>query len=184
MQRPSINLDDPETIRLDDQGRSVAYFCRSNPVKVDNDLISQLKAAATRLGGNVRLCLHDGPDAPFHEMINLEHRSGYYRPHRHRVKGESYHIIEGTMGAFVFDENGVVQEANLLEPGNNFLYRIGIDMYHAVMPISDVLIYHESKPGPFIREGDSIFPDWAPDGSDPAEAAAYTEKLRQMLGVL
>ena len=178
MQLSWISLGDPDKVRMDDTGRSVAYFCRKAPIKVNADLIAELKEAAVRLGdGNVRLCLHESPESAFHEMINLEHKGKFYRPHKHELKGESYHIIEGSMGAFIFDEDGRVVDANVLEPHNNFLYRVDADMYHAVMPLTDVLIYHESKPGPFLRQGDSIFPSWAPDGNDPSEAQAYTAGL-------
>lgn len=184
MQLSTVNLTDPATVRFDDKGRSAAYFCKRVPVRVDSALIEELKAASVRLGGNnVRLCLHDGPDSAFHEMINLEHKGRYYRPHKHMAKGESYHIIEGKMAAFVFDEDGQVVDANVLDPQVNFLYRIGGNMYHAVMPLSDRLIYHESKLGPFLRESDSIFPVWAPDGSDREEVATYTSKLLDMLGI-
>ena len=43
------------------------------------------------------------------------------------------------------------------------------------------VIYHENKPGPFTGKGDSIFPDWAPDGADAAVAEAYVDELRKHL---
>lgn len=182
MQISAINLSDPESVRLDESGRSAAYFCRRTPIKVDADLVAELKKASSRLGGNnVRLCLHDSPEAAFHEMINLEHRGKYYRPHKHLTKGESYHLIEGSMGAIIFDEDGKMLDANVLEPQNNFLYRVGTNMYHAVMPLTDLIIYHESKPGPFLLEGDSVFAPWSPDGSDDDAVAEYVGKLEDML---
>ena len=39
------------------------------------------------------------------------------------------------------------------------------------------VIHHESKPGPFEKENDSIFPEWAPDGSDPKEVEDYVRQL-------
>ena len=183
MKTSSVFLDDYESVRFDDTGRSAAYFCKRTPIKVDAELISELKMAAERLGSNnLRLCLHDSPGATLHEMINLEFRGNYYRPHKHRGKGESYHLIEGSMGAFVFDEDGRIIDANVLEPNNGFLYRVGEEMYHAVMPLSDLVIYHETRLGPFLN-GDSLFAPWAPDGSDVLEATKYTEELRSLLGV-
>lgn len=179
-----IRLDDREKVRMDDSGRSIAYFCKSAPIKVNTDLIEELKKAAISLdGSNVRLCLHESPESLFHEMINLEHRAKYYRPHKHERKGESYHIIEGAMAAFVFDEDGNVIDANVLKPDGNFLYRVDANMYHAVMPLTDVLIYHESKPGPFLSSGDSIFPDWAPDGNEIEKSQQYTVSLQKYLNL-
>ena len=174
----SLHLDDPESFTLDDRGRSPAYFSKKAVMKVDAHLISELKEASSKFdGSNVRICLHDSPDADFHEMINLEHKGKYYRPHKHPTKGESYHIIEGSTAFFVFDESGDVTDTNILDSNKSFIYRVSLDMYHALVPLSDILIYHESKLGPFIRGLDSIFPVWAPDGEDLQEVQAYTKEL-------
>jgi len=149
---------------------------------VDRELVSELKQVAAGLNGkNLRLCLHEGPEALFHDMVILEHPGNYYRPHKHLKKGESFHILEGSMGIFVFDQQGQVIDACVLDPQGSFLYRIDTDMYHAVMPLSDPVIYHESKPGPFTGDGDSVFPAWAPEGRDPGEVEGYTDFLRSML---
>lgn len=183
MSGSTIVLGDPGAVRVDDRGRSRAYFVLRKPAKVDRTLIAELKEIAARLSGrNVRLCLHDSPDAPFHEMVIVERRGRYYRPHKHRAKGESYHIIEGAMAAFVFDEDGRVVDAAELTPDGSFLYRVGEHTYHAVMPLTEQVIYHESKPGPFLGEADSIYPAWAPDGSDNEQVAAYTARLLRVLG--
>ena len=182
MDLSTINLMDPNSVRFDDSGRSAAYFCRKTAVQVSFALISELKEVASQLGDkNVRICLHDGPDAPFHEMVNLEHRGRYYRPHKHPSKGESYHIIEGSMGLFIFDENGSVTDANILDPQSRFLYRVGRDTYHTLIPLTELLIYHEAKLGPFLRQGDSIFAPWSPDGDDIETAMQYTKGLLQNL---
>ena len=52
-------------------------------------------------------------------------------------------------------------------------------MYHAVMPLSDLVIYHESKPGPFTGEGDSIYPSWAPDESNENKVVKLQKKMMQ-----
>ena len=49
------------------------------------------------------------------------------------------------------------------------------------MPLSDPVIYHENKPGPFTGQGDSLFPAWAPDGTDVAEVERYVLKLKSHL---
>ena len=178
----SVYLNNPQSVWLDGEAKSVAYFCKRNPVRVGAELIEELKAMAARSGRNVRLCLHDKPSAAFHEMIILEHAGSYYRPHKHRGKGESYHVIEGSMAAFVFDEAGRVVDACRLAPGADFLYRVGADTYHGVLPLTDQVVYHESKPGPFGGEADSLYPAWAPDGSREAEVAEFRGRLLRALG--
>jgi len=173
-----LSLYDSESFRLDDTGRSPAYFSNKPVTKVTSQLIAELKEASIQLDGtNIRICLHENPDAEFHQMINLEPKGKYYRPHKHPTKGESYHIIEGSMAAFVLNEDGVVTTVNVLDAEDNFIYRIGPDTYHALAPLSDIVIYHESKLGPFVSEGDSIFPDWAPNGEDPQEVQAFIATL-------
>lgn len=179
----SVHLDDPDSVWVDEGGRSLGFFCKKTPVRVDKELIEELKEKSARIGNqNLRLCLHEAPNAAFHDMINLQHRGPYYRPHKHISKAESYHIIEGSMACFVFDEDGQVVDANILEPTGNLLYRVGVDMYHAVVPLTALLIYHECKPGPFLPEGDSIFASWSPDGNDLEQALEYSGNLLKYLG--
>lgn len=178
----SIVLDDPACVRIDDGKKSLAYFCRNAPAQVDAALIVRLKEVMAELiSRNLRLCLHKDPAAVSHEMLILERKGKYYRPHKHFNEGETFHIIEGRMGVFSFDEEGKVIDSCILEAGRTFMYKVGINMHHAVMPLTDIVIYHESKPGPFVSSSDNIYPAWAPDGSDIKEASAYSRRLRRML---
>lgn len=181
MSLSKIELYNPDSVWIDEGGRAIGFFCKRRPAHVNTDLIDELKVAADRYGKNVRLCLHDGPDAEFHEMVILERQGKYYRPHKHLTKGESFHILEGMMGAFAFDDQGNIQDACVLKPDGNFIYRVETNMYHAVMPLTEQIIYHESKPGPFLGDGDSIFPEWAPDGDDEQKIHSYIQKLRDAL---
>ena len=166
----------PDFVREVETPRSVAFFCKKRPILVGPELIKDLKKIAIeRQGKNVRICLHDGPEAIQHDMIILEHRGVYIRPHKHPEKEDVYHIMEGQMAVYLFENNGSVISVEILYPGN--IYRIGLDMYHAVTPLTSRVIYHESKPGPFLGEGDAIYPGWAPDGSDAKVAADYSRYL-------
>ena len=178
----SLLQPDSERLREDAGAKSVSFFVLRRPVKIDAAVIGELKEVSERRGGsNVRVCLHAGPDAVHHDMIILENQGKYYRPHKHDDKGEAFHIIEGRMGIFAFDESGAVIDAVVLEPQE--IYRVEAGMYHAVLPLTDRVIYHENKPGPFTGEGDSIFPEWAPDGTNNEEVAAYVAALRSRINV-
>lgn len=175
-----ISLSDNQRVWRDPNAKTLAFFCRSLPVKIDARLTRELRSISEdNNGANVRLCLHDSPESTFHDMIILERAGRYYRPHKHLQKGETWHILEGTMAVFVFDTDGSLIEANTISDGE--IYRLSLDTFHALIPISDIIIYHESKPGPFLGQIDSLYPDWAPDGSDPAETTAFIDKLRQSL---
>ena len=183
MRSKIFDLNNPDLFWVDDGTRSIAYFCKNRPIFVDHRLIGDLKEVANSQGNNknVRLCLHESPDDAFHEMIILERKQGYYRPHKHSSKGESYHIIEGRMAAFVFDEDGMVTESYLLDDNNPSIYRIDKNIFHSIMPLTEWVIYHEAKPGPFLGEGDSIFAKWAPDGTDESKCKEYSAELRKSI---
>ncbi|MBI3320403.1 MAG: cupin fold metalloprotein, WbuC family [Candidatus Omnitrophica bacterium] len=180
----TVVLDDPASVWQDPTAKTQAWFCRRLPVRVDQSLLAELKRVAVGLGNqNVRLCLHESPRTRFHDMIILEHPGKYYRPHKHPTRSESFHAIEGTLGVFVFNAQGEVADACVLSPEGTVVYRVGVNMYHAVLPLSLRVIYHESNPGPFLGEGNSVYPDWAPDGRQPQAVTEYTKRLRNALGL-
>ena len=178
----NISLMDSRQFNIDETGRSIGIFSSELPICVDWKLIEELKEIATSsTDKNVRLCLHSNPDALFHTMIIVEKQGKYYPPHRHVDKGECFHIIKGSMGIFSFDIDGVVIDCARLEPMNNFIYRVAENMYHSVIPLTPVVVYHESKVGPFRGRKDSIVAPWAPDGSDTAENEEYYSILLREL---
>lgn len=182
MSLSELNLldPDPSRLRFDSKAKSLSFFCLKRPARIDARVISDLKTLAARGGGqNARICLHAGPDSPHHDMIVLEHRGKYYRPHKHTDKGEAFHVMEGRLGLLAFDETGSVIDAHVLHPGD--IYRVEASMYHAVLPQTDQVLYHENKPGPFLGDGDSIYPNWAPDGSEPDAVTSYVEGLNKIL---
>ena len=123
----------------------------------------------------MRVCLHDSPLSLHHDMVILERKGKYYRPHKHKDKGEAFHIIDGKMAIFVFDHAGNVIDSTVLVRGD--VYRIEKNQYHSVMPVTNIVIYHENKPGPFLGSDDSIFPNWAPNESDHDSIKKYVDTL-------
>jgi cupin fold WbuC family metalloprotein len=171
----SLLAPDPAKLREDEGAKSVSFFCIERPVRVDKVLLGEMKEVSEKRGGrNVRICLHSAPADEHHDMVVLERAGNYYPPHKHAAKGECFHVMEGRLGLLAFDETGAVVDATALAAGD--VYRIAVGMYHAVMPLSDPVIYHESKPGPFLGQGDSIYPDWAPVAED-AEAVTAFQKM-------
>ena len=162
----------------DPTARSLAFYASHEPLSIDVKAIEALKSASREAGnGNARLCLHIGPDAPFHEMIVLEHAGRYYRPHKHLSKGESCRIIEGELLFVIFDEDGKVSNSFRLSPNNVLNCRIGAECWHTVIPITPTVLYQETKPGPFVRKGDSVFPTWAPTSDNPTEGVRFLDRV-------
>lgn len=165
----------------DKNAKSLSYYCTKSVVQIDKTTITQLvDESAKHMSSNARICLHSSPDADFHEMIIVEYKGHYYRPHKHLHKGESCHIIEGEVAMFVFNDDGSISHFCILSQEKALICRVGANQWHTVIPITEYAVYHESKPGPYLRQTDSIYSTWAPDGLDSIEALSYTENLSRI----
>jgi cupin fold WbuC family metalloprotein len=126
----------------------------------------------------VRLCAHQDVQELVHEMFIVHERDAYVRPHRHRAC-ESFHLIEGRADVILFDERGGIAEVIQLGEygsGDPFYYRLAQPSYHTLIVRTPVVVFHESKQGPFIST-EAEFASWAPDGQDPAAARAFIAAL-------
>jgi glucose-6-phosphate isomerase len=113
-------------------------------------------------------------------MIVVQYSEQYPRPHKHLEIGESYHMIEGEMGIVVFDDEGEVVDACRMEASGTAVYSVGSGMFHTNFPLTDVVVYHESRPGPFVSGG-SVPAPWAPDGGDEEAAREFIAALKKMM---
>lgn len=173
---------DPSLFHEDTTARSLSFYSLDPTVGVDQRLVRTLAAESKRNGDcNARVCLHTTPDSNFHEMIILERRGYYYPPHKHDGKAQSCNVLRGEAAVFVFDDHGAVTHTCVLGQNGNLIFRIGENRYHLTLPLTEFVIYHECKPGPFVREGDSIYADWAPKREDTEAVAAYIEGLRRLI---
>lgn len=169
-----------ETVVRSEKGKSPAFFCKHPLVQIDKATVEELKKISADSGNqNVRICLHEGSEDLFHDMVILQRSAKYYRPHMHREKIETIHLMEGSLKVFVFDESGEIVDVGELGPDKGIIYRIQNDFYHTVFPTSSIVIYHESKPGPFLGDKEFEFSDWAPDDENSAEAEKLIEKIAE-----
>ena len=132
------------------------------------DWISSLKqvALASPLR-RARICLHRSNVDKVHEMIIALAKDCLFRPHRHQAKAESFHMIEGRLVVIIFNEDGTTRRSFLLTPpgqGDAVAYRLCSSAFHAVLPLDETVVYHETTEGPFVT-GEAVFAPWAP--SDP-----------------
>jgi hypothetical protein len=72
-------------------------------------------------------------------------------------------------------------EAQRLDSKKRFICRIGKQTIHTLFPLTGYAIYHESKPGPFLGENDSIVLPWAPSREDAAGRDELVHKLEAAL---
>jgi cupin fold WbuC family metalloprotein len=172
-----LSLADDRTSWRDPKSVSIGYFAKGPLSAVDRRLIEELKHAARDGGDNARISLHGGPDAAFHEMIIYQHAGRIHPPKKHVHKDKSFHVIEGALAVFVFDDAGNIVDARVLDGKEAHLYRVAAGHYHADIPLGDYVIHHESTTGPFVRDDDSRFAPWGPHEGDHAALDKLREKL-------
>lgn len=140
-------------LRLGPKGKSPAYYFAGPEKAVTSAAIAALKAQVKDTpGGAVRICLHDGPQDPVHDMVIVIRQGPPVAPHKHVTRPESYHLIEGKLRIQFFDEKGKKTTSVLLGgPGSGLplMYRVPKNVWHATDPETDFAVFHESRPGPF-----------------------------------
>lgn len=127
----------------------------------------------------IRLCAHRDQGNPLHEMLIVLARGSYIRPHIHKEKTESFHIVEGKLRVVVFTDDGELAgfiNMGPLSSGEVFYYRLSNSSFHTVIPISDFVVFHETTNGPF-RSEDTIFPAWAPPEGDREKIEVYLAEV-------
>ncbi len=142
-------------------------FNNKDVFTLNNELISELKEMATKNERKTaRICLHKNVEDRLHQMVIVHAKGAYIRPHKHPNKTESFHVIEGSFWVLIFNEEGNRIDKFKLsskDEGDDFLLRIDKNIWHTVVPITDLIVFHEITNGPFTGVDDSIFAEWAPE---------------------
>ena len=160
------------------------FYCKEAIVRVGAAELAFLKErAAANRRRRARLCAHGGVDDGVHEMIIVHAQGAYVRPHRHKNKSESFHMIDGAMQVVLMADDGELSKVFEMGPagqGEMFYYRLNESIYHTVLPTTDWVVFHEVTNGPF-RPGDTQGAPWAPAIEDEQAAREYLAKLGQGL---
>ncbi len=154
-------------------------FCSGDVVKISSRALGEMQqiAKSNTEKKRYRICLHDTPENIQHEMIICVTKDDYSRPHKHIGMSETHIIIKGTELIVLFDEDGNVTDSFVLDLENGYIcYRINSDVYHMSIPITETVIEVETKKGPFFEKSNS-WADFAPDGTDKAEADKYRRRV-------
>jgi cupin fold WbuC family metalloprotein len=156
---------------------ATVFYNTDDAVEVGPDWYEKLKTHAHAAENKrARLCLHHGPGEPVHEMIIVFHRAALNRPHRHRGKSESYHVLFGELDILLFDESG--RPIRLVRMGDiasskTQVYRMSSPIWHSVIIRSEYAAIHEVTNGPFRAE-ESEFASWAPE--DPGSLRSFLKR--------
>ena len=171
------------TIRTSDG----VLFADERIVKVGSEVMEMLKESVSHIESKrMRLCTHPDIGSDLHEMFVVLTKDTYIRPHKHIGKSESFHIIEGSLDVAIFNDSGsihdVVQLGDHLS-GFDFYYRLSEPRYHTPVVTSDIVVFHETTKGPFVRS-DTVYAPWAPEEGESAAGRVFIEGLKKSLRTL
>jgi cupin fold WbuC family metalloprotein len=133
-----------------------------------------------------RFCLHSSHEHFTQEMIICLHGFNYFQPHRHPIqRSESYHMIEGEMDVYLFNDTGECLDTIKLSASRKrskeediyFMYRLSAPLYHLMIPRSEWTIYHEVLTGPWDRETVVEYAPFAPSEKDAGEIGKYIYRI-------
>ncbi len=131
----------------------------------ENDMRELESLAVLNSRKRVRLCTHAAPDSLLHEMFIVHGKDAYVRPHLHKGRDESFHVLSGVADIVIFDDDGTVSESYRVgdyASGHPFYCRMPQGTVHMVIIRSDALVFCEATTGPFDPD-DAEFPEWAPE---------------------
>ena len=91
----------------------------------------------------------------------------YVRPHRHihPPKTETFVLLSGKVWVILFDDEGHVTEAVLMEKKKFQVVDLLPGCWHTLVPLTKSLTF-EVKPGPYDPATDKEFAPWAPKEED------------------
>ncbi len=148
-----------KNLKEDKKARSKSFFLNSDKEFFNQKHIDFLEKFFKKNKTDIRICLHKGRKDKHHDMIILQQKKNFYSPHKHLKKGETYHMIKGSMACVLFSDKGKIKKISKIKKNN--IFRTPINVFHTMLPISKYVIYHESKSGPFLKKNDSIFSKWS-----------------------
>tara|TARA_B100001250_G_C19796740_1_gene789069 strand:- start:746 stop:1261 length:516 start_codon:yes stop_codon:yes gene_type:complete len=161
-------------LKEDKKAKSKSFFLNSEKDFFKKKHIIFLQKFYKKFKKDIRICLHKNSKSRHHDMIILQQKKNFYKPHKHSKKGETYHIIKGSMICVIFKDSGKIEKTCIIK--KNDIFRTPLNKYHTMMPLTNYVIYHESKPGPFLKKNDSIFPKWNKKFEDKKQIEILKEK--------
>ncbi|EKD91815.1 MAG: hypothetical protein ACD_29C00360G0003 [uncultured bacterium] len=156
-----------------------------NIISIDHSWLERLKEEARNSPNyRSRLLMHTAEKDAVQEMIIAVCKQADSPLHRSLERSESLQVLEGKVLVAIFDEKGKITNRFEMGPigsGNIFIYRITSVPWHIIIPLTEVVVIHESLQGPFQKVVDPL-PSWAPH--DPISNKAFIENILKNNAVL
>jgi len=164
--------------------RDEIFVAKKSIVSLGEEEISFLKIQAEKSPlKRARVCAHRDNADLLHEMLIVIASGSYIHPHKHLIKSESFHIIEGLVDVVIFDDEGFITHVvklGALGSGRDFFYRLSDSRFHTLILRSDNLVMHEVTNGPFVKS-QTIQAPFAPKEDEVEAVIDYMVKLNQAL---
>jgi len=136
---------------------------------INNNLIEQLIEEASQSQRHMaRLLMHFDHKDPVQEMLIAMDRNCAVMPNCSVGRSESLQVVQGELLLVIFDDNGnVVKRIEMGPAGSDkvFLYRLSSTPWHTMIPLTKMVVVHETLQGPFKQSSEPL-PDWIPGDSD------------------
>ena len=127
---------------------------------------------------------HPADDYPANRLLNAMQPDSYIQPHRHLDpnKDETFVVLRGLLGLFVFDDAGGVVRGTKVGPGAT---AIGVDIphgtWHTAIAMEPDTVFLEAKAGPYLPLSEAERAPWAPAEGSPG-VDAYAQMLGELFG--
>lgn len=143
----------------DKSAKSLSFFFKGKDTEaiLDHNLIKLIKKISKLLNKNLRINLHKNIYEKYHDMIILQRKNTYIKPHRHVSGGETVHMLHGKMTVLLMNYKGKVIKKILMDTKKNVVYRVPHKNFHTYRIETPFALYHENKSGPFIKNKNTIF---------------------------
>ncbi len=149
----------------DKSSKTTTFYLRNENTKIDKKLLLFLEHYSLKNQNvDTRICIHKNKSSKHHSMVLLQNKNNYYRPHKHKNKGDTFLILKGKLACFLFNNKGKIKFKCVLK--KNEIFRTPSNTFHAVMPLTKRVFYFETKKGPFLKKNDSIFANWSPSNKE------------------
>lgn len=153
----------------------------SEIAEIDNEKINALKHEADVAPlKRARYCLHRSTNDSVQEMVIAFRRGSYVRPHRHRQKSESFHLMEGRLVVLFFNDEGeFIHQIKMEHPGGVLVFRNETSLWHTVILLTEFAVVHEIATGPFVKE-ESEFAPWSPSPEQGAHVVEFMARMENL----
>ena len=123
--------------------------------------------------------LHD-KGAEFNKVFNFINYDSYMQPHLHPgvEKIEYIHLIEGRLAILFFDDRGIINKCNILEPRGLTLIKVPAFTWHTYIMLSENVITYETMMGIYDPKTWKKLAECAPD-ENSLESDDYLALIRQ-----